>query len=115
MSRGEITSSTTEISMNCTGSSTDQRASDRRGAMRMSDDLVGRYRVLQQDLAQHGVTWFTLDPQYELERALAAQREISLLDPEQLDAALDRLHIQAFPDPKRPPRLVCGDLIDPRE
>jgi hypothetical protein len=61
------------------------------------------------------LTPYTLDLQYELERALTREG-ISLLDPEQLDAALDQLHAEAFVDPSsRPPRLVGGDLVDPRE
>lgn len=66
-------------------------------------------------LRRWGVTPYTLDLQYELERALARERGISLLPGEQLDAALDQLHIQAFPDPKdRPPRMTAGDTVDPR-
>ena len=43
------------------------------------------------------------------------EHRISLLPGEQLDAALDQLHIQAFPDPKdRPPRMTAGDTVDPR-
>jgi hypothetical protein len=78
--------------------------------------LVELYRELQEVLARWGETPYSLGLQYELERLLARELEISLLDPEQLDAALDQLHLQAFADPKnRPSRLVGGDLIDPRE
>jgi hypothetical protein len=78
--------------------------------------LVDEYRELQAALAQYGVTPYTLDLAYDLERALSRELEISLLDPEQLDAAFDRLHLQAYPDAKsRPARLTAGILIDPRE
>jgi hypothetical protein len=57
-----------------------------------------------------------LDLQYHLERALVRQQGVNLLDPDQLDAALEQLHVEAFPKASgRPARLTAGDLTDPTE
>jgi hypothetical protein len=74
------------------------------------------HRELQAALAQYGVTPYTLDLAYDLERALSREQNVNLLDPAEIDAALEQLHIECWPKASgRPPRLVCGDLIDPRE
>ena len=82
----------------------------------VSDELLSLYVEWQEALARHGDSPYAADLQYALERVLARELEVSPLDPEQLDAVLDELHRAAWPEASsRPPRLVGGDFIDPRE
>ena len=74
---------------------------------------IALYRDWQSALARYGVTHVTTDLFWRLCRHIEAN---PFLDNEGFDAALERLHDQAFPNAAtRPPRLTAGDFPDPRE
>jgi hypothetical protein len=62
----------------------------------MSDELLDLHRELQAALSRYGVTRYTMDLQFRLERLLAKEQGVNLADAKQLDAALDVPHRRAF-------------------
>jgi hypothetical protein len=73
-----------------------------------------QHRELQAALAHYGVTPYTLDLQYDLERALAREG-VSLLDPERLEAAMAALHLQTYPEAKGRPTRLHFEVESPLE
>jgi hypothetical protein len=72
----------------------------------MSDELLDLHRELQAALSRYGVTRYTMDLQFRLERLLAKEQGVNLADAKQLDAALDVPHRRAFDAKSRPQRLT---------
>jgi hypothetical protein len=76
-------------------------------------ELIDQYLDLQECLAKFGVTSFTIGLDVALKSKLMRLR--GLEDPyTELEPALDRLHEEAYPSVKRPPRLVAAVMPDPR-
>ena len=59
-----------------------------------------------------GVTSYSIGCQIAVERALCQACDLDVLnDRDTIEALLDELHMRAFPDPTRPPRLVAYDGV----
>jgi hypothetical protein len=78
------------------------------------DELLDLYKESQFALG-HGETPWAVSVQVELEREMCRALSIDVWDRDMLEAMLDELHVRAFPDPTRPPRLEIEAPGDPRE
>ena len=82
---------------------------DHEGVMQTTSAAIALFREYQIGLAQYGDVPYTRDLFFALTEAIG----ISLVEPEKLEAALERLHVRAYPEANRPPRLhIAGQLQD---
>ena len=74
--------------------------------MRSRDTAIGLWREYQHTLAQHGVSRHAIDLGFRLMHALG----VTLIEPDHIEMAFERLHRAAYPDAStRPARLHSGE------